>query len=111
MPGEECRHNLLYWRYGEYAGIGAGAHGRVIGSNGRWATSTERQPERWLAAVEADGRAIVEASVLTPDEQADEALLMGLRLSEGIDLDGLRKIAGASPGEPAVERLIARGLL
>lgn len=111
MPGEECRHNLLYWRYGEYAGIGAGAHGRVIGSNGRWATSTERQPERWLAAVEADGHAIVEASVLTPDEQADEALLMGLRLSEGIDLDGLRKIAGASPSEPAVERLIARGLL
>src|SRR5262245_9243641 len=67
MPGEECRHNLLYWRYGEYAGIGAGAHARVIGGNGRWATSTERQPERWLAAVEANGHGIVEASVLTPE--------------------------------------------
>ena len=51
MPGEECRHNLLYWRYGEYAGIGAGAHGRVIASNGRWATSTERQPVATFALI------------------------------------------------------------
>jgi putative oxygen-independent coproporphyrinogen III oxidase len=110
-PGEECRHNLLYWRYGEYAGIGAGAHGRLVGSTGRWAMSNERQPERWLAAVEAQGHANVEASLLTPDEQADEALLMGLRLSEGIDLDRLHKIAGVCPSKPVVERLIARGLL
>jgi putative oxygen-independent coproporphyrinogen III oxidase len=111
MPGEECRHNLLYWRYGEYAGIGAGAHGRLLGSTGRWAMSSERQPERWLAAVEAQGHANVEASLLTPDEQADEALLMGLRLSEGIDLDRLRQLAGVCPSEQVVERLIARGLL
>ena len=110
-PGEECRHNLLYWRYGEYAGIGAGAHGRLVGSNGRLATSTERQPERWLAAVEANGHGIVEASALSLSEQADEALLMGLRLSEGIDLHRLRTIADAYPSEPTVERLIARGLI
>jgi putative oxygen-independent coproporphyrinogen III oxidase len=110
-PGEECRHNLLYWRYGEYAGIGAGAHGRLVGRNGRLATSTERQPERWLAAVEANGHGMVEASTLSLSEQADEALLMGLRLSEGIDLDHLRTIADAYPSEPTVERLIARGLI
>jgi putative oxygen-independent coproporphyrinogen III oxidase len=110
-PGEECRHNLLYWRYGEYAGIGAGAHGRLVGRNGRLATSTERQPERWLAAVEANGHGMVEASTLSLSEQADEALLMGLRLSEGIDLDHLRTIADAYPNEPTVERLIARGLI
>ncbi|HEU0059942.1 MAG TPA: radical SAM family heme chaperone HemW [Hyphomicrobiaceae bacterium] len=109
--GEACRHNLLYWRYGEYAGIGAGAHGRLVGSNGRWATSTERQPERWLAAVEANGHGLVEASALTPDEQADEALLMGLRLSEGIDLERLRTIAGVCPSQGAIERLSARGLI
>jgi oxygen-independent coproporphyrinogen-3 oxidase len=73
--------------------------------------SSERQPERWLAAVEAQGHANVEASLLTPDEQADEALLMGLRLSEGIDLDRLRELAGVGPSEKVVERLIARGLL
>ena len=109
--GEACRHNLLYWRYGEYAGIGAGAHGRLVLSTGRWATSTERQPERWLAAVEANGHGLAEASALTLDEQADEALLMGLRLSEGVDLERLRTIAGVCPGQEAIERLIARGLI
>ena len=59
-PGEECRHNLLYWRYGEYAGIGPGAHGRVVVDGMRHATATERQPERWAERVEADGHGIVE---------------------------------------------------
>ena len=88
-PGEECRHNLLYWRYGEYAGIGPGAHGRVVVDGARHATLTERQPERWLGRVEADGHGTVESTPLSRAEQADEALLMGLRLTEGVDLGRL----------------------
>jgi putative oxygen-independent coproporphyrinogen III oxidase len=113
-PGQECRHNLIYWRYGEYAGVGAGAHGRVIGRHGRHATSTERHPERWLAAVEAQGHAVVEDTLLSRAEQADEALLMGLRLSEGVDLQQLARLAGV-PLQPQaferIERMLARGLL
>jgi len=110
-PGQECRHNLIYWRYGEYAGVGAGAHGRLIDRHGRHATSTERQPERWLAAVEAHGHGMVEDTLLTGGEQADEALLMGLRLSEGVDLDRLARLAGVTLAPQAIDRLRARGLL
>jgi putative oxygen-independent coproporphyrinogen III oxidase len=110
-PGEECRHNLLYWRYGEYAGIGAGAHGRRIASDGRHATSTERNPERWLAAVEATGHGLLEDTLLTPAEEADEALLMGLRLSAGLDLADLERLAGARPSAAALERLVRHGLI
>ena len=110
-PGEECRHNLTYWRYGEYAGVGAGAHGRVLAPGGRRATVTERHPERWLAQVEANGHGIVEDTLLTSAEQADEALLMGLRLTEGLDLDRLERVAGTRPSRPAIARLIAHGLL
>jgi putative oxygen-independent coproporphyrinogen III oxidase len=111
VPGEECRHNLVYWRYGEYAGVGAGAHGRLSGEDGRRATSTERNPERWLTAVETQGHAIVEEELLTAAEQADEALLMGLRLSEGVDLRRLAQIAGLAPSPRAIDRMLARGLL
>ena len=110
-PGAECRHNLTYWRYGEYAGVGAGAHGRLIDTHGRLATSTERLPERWLAAVEAHGHGILEEVRLTAGEQADEALLMGLRVAEGIDLERLEAIAGVAPSRQAIERMIARGLI
>ena len=110
-PGEECRHNLLYWRYGEYAGVGAGAHGRRITSDGRHATSTELNPERWLAAVEAAGQALLEDTLLTPAEAADEALLMGLRLSEGLDLADLHRLAGVRPRAEAVARLARHGLI
>jgi putative oxygen-independent coproporphyrinogen III oxidase len=110
-PGEECRHNLIYWRYGEYAGVGAGAHGRLLARDGRRATSTERQPERWLAAVEANGHGLIEDVPLTAAEQADEALLMGLRLSEGIDLARLQRQTGLGPSRQAIERLSTRGLI
>jgi oxygen-independent coproporphyrinogen-3 oxidase len=109
--GEECRHNLLYWRYGEYAGIGAGAHGRRKASDGRHATSAERNPERWLAAVEANGHGLIEDTRLTAAEEADEFLLMGLRLAEGVDLKGLARIAGAGPDRPTVARLAAQALI
>src|SRR5205823_4143778 len=84
-PGTECRHNLVYWRYHEYVGVGPGAHGRVVVDGKRHATSTERRPESWLMRVEANGHGIVSDEVLTRAEQADEYLLMGLRLAEGID--------------------------
>lgn len=86
--GAQSQHNLLYWRYGQYAGFGPGAHGRFVenGRSERRVTMMERQPERWLAQVEATGNGIGEEEYLTEAEQADEMLLMGLRLDEGLDL-------------------------
>lgn len=94
--GEESRHNMLYWRYGEYAGVGPGAHGRVIAGTQRRATSTERQPEAWVARVEAAGDGLVADEALGAAEVADELLLMGLRLSNGLDLARLARLAGVS---------------
>jgi oxygen-independent coproporphyrinogen-3 oxidase len=104
-PGEESRHNLLYWRYGEYAGIGAGAHGRLIVDGARTATSTERNPEQWAARVARNGHGRTEASALSRAEQADECLLMGLRLAEGLDLARLAAIGGVRPSPAVLERL------
>ena len=81
-PGEESRHNLAYWRYEDYCGIGPGAHGR----RGELATTRHRKPENWLEAVARQGHGIAEARPLGMREQAAEAMLMGLRLAEGIDL-------------------------
>ena len=96
-PGEESRHNLLYWRYGEYVGVGAGAHGRLVLDGRRHAIVTERQPERWLERVEGTGHGAMEITALSDAEQADEALLMGLRLAEGLDLDRLAAVGGLDP--------------
>jgi oxygen-independent coproporphyrinogen-3 oxidase len=104
-PGEECRHNLLYWRYGEYAGLGPGAHGRVVAGGVRQATAAERNPERWVADVEARGHGLAEMAPLGRAEEADEALLMGLRLTEGIDLGRLAALTGFAPGEAAIAEL------
>jgi putative oxygen-independent coproporphyrinogen III oxidase len=84
-PGAECRHNLIYWRGDEYAGIGPGAHGRLDIDGARHAIATERRPEAWLMRVEASGHGVVTDDLLNSEERADEFLLMGLRLSEGID--------------------------
>ena len=89
-PGGESRHNLIYWRAQEYAGVGPGAHGRLnIGrldiDGARHAVATEKRPEAWLARVESDGHGVITDDVLTREEMADEFLLMGLRLAEGID--------------------------
>jgi putative oxygen-independent coproporphyrinogen III oxidase len=84
-PGAECRHNLIYWRGHEYAGIGPGAHGRLNLGGRRYATETERRPESWLMRVEARGTGLTVDETLTPGECADEYLLMGLRLAEGIE--------------------------
>jgi putative oxygen-independent coproporphyrinogen III oxidase len=85
-PGEESRHNLIYWRYGDYLGIGPGAHGRITAGGKRIATSTIRTPEAWLARVTEQGDGLDRFDEVTTEEQGTEALLMGLRLSEGIDV-------------------------
>jgi oxygen-independent coproporphyrinogen-3 oxidase len=93
-PGGECRHNLVYWRAEEYAGIGPGAHGRLDIGVERHATATEKRPEHWLMRVEAWGHGIVSDEVLSQGEMADEFLLMGLRLAEGIDPERYARLAG-----------------
>ncbi len=93
-PGGECRHNLVYWRAHEYAGVGPGAHGRLDIEGERHATATEKRPETWLSQVEARGHGLVSDEVLTREERSDEFLLMGLRLAEGIDLARYAEVAG-----------------
>jgi putative oxygen-independent coproporphyrinogen III oxidase len=111
LPGEESRHNLLYWRYGEYVGVGPGAHGRICLDGGRRATATECSPEKWVTLVESQGHGYVEAADLTPAEEADEMLLMGLRLTEGIDLDRLSALSGLKPAKSVVANLAREGLV
>jgi len=93
-PGAESRHNLIYWRYGEYAGIGPGAHGRFVEQDRRIVTIAEKMPETWLNLVEAKGHGITGGERLTRSEEADEFLLMGLRLAEGIDVARYEALAG-----------------
>jgi oxygen-independent coproporphyrinogen-3 oxidase len=96
--GAESRHNLAYWRYRDYAGVGPGAHGR----RGGLATFRRRKPENWLAAVARNGHGIESEDALTPHERAAEALLMGLRLREGVDLARIARMSGL-PLEAIVE--------
>ncbi len=93
-PGAESRHNLIYWRYGEYVGIGPGAHGRFVEQDRRIVTIAEKMPETWLNLVEAKGHGITGGERLTRSEEADEFLLMGLRLAEGIDVARYEALAG-----------------
>ncbi len=101
--GEESRHNLAYWRYRPYLGVGPGAHGRRGGT----ATQRHRKPENWLAALERNGHGLAEETLLGLEEQATEALLMGLRLSEGVEMDAVESRLDLA----AVERLEGHGLL
>jgi oxygen-independent coproporphyrinogen-3 oxidase len=113
-PGAESRHNLTYWRYGDYAGIGPGAHGRR-GSvdGGAAATTRHRKPENWLAAVDRNGHGLQTEEPLAPHARATEALLMGLRLSEGVDVARIAALAGgtAPVDWAAVARLERLGLM
>jgi oxygen-independent coproporphyrinogen-3 oxidase len=92
-PGEACRHNLIYWRSGEWAGIGPGAHGRLNLPGARVATEAWRLPQIWLGRVEAGSGERVRTA-LTRAEQAEELLIMGLRLAEGVELARLERLAG-----------------
>lgn len=111
VPGEESRHNLLYWRYGAYAGVGPGAHGRIDCGGRRSATVTERNPERWVERVEDAGHGFIEETALTAAQQADELLLMGLRLTEGIDVSRMARHFGLMPGRSEIDNLVALGLV
>jgi oxygen-independent coproporphyrinogen-3 oxidase len=104
--GAECRHNLVYWRGQEYAGVGPGAHGRLDIDGVRHATSTEKRPEAWLMRVEANGHGLVVDDLLNSEERADEFLLMGLRLAEGIDPRRYAALSGRplDPGRIALLR-------
>ena len=107
-PGAESRHNLAYWRYLDYAGVGPGAHGRRNGLR----TVRHRKPENFLAAVARNGHGLVEEEQLTPEEAAHEALVMGLRLAEGIDPGALAsRLSVKVLDEAAVDRLAGHGLL
>ncbi|WP_294334869.1 radical SAM family heme chaperone HemW [uncultured Sphingomonas sp.] len=107
-PGAESRHNLTYWRYRDYAGIGPGAHGR----RGGLATLRHKKPENWLAALDRNGHGMEREDVLDPQDRATEALLMGLRIAEGIDLDRVAELGGGTApiDGAALNRLVRLGL-
>ncbi|WP_425286794.1 radical SAM family heme chaperone HemW [Nitratireductor soli] len=110
-PGAESRHNLVYWRYGEYVGVGPGAHGRFIENGRRHVTFTEKMPEGWLELVEAKGHGVTGGEILTRDEEADEFLLMGLRLTEGIDLPRYEALSGRTLSNRRICVLQDEGLI
>jgi oxygen-independent coproporphyrinogen-3 oxidase len=114
-PGAACRHNLIYWRYQDYVGIGPGAHGRFAESAGKRATRRSSGPEAWLEAVERDGHGTAETAVVTGRDLVEEALMMGLRLAEGIDRALFASTTGADPvtalGEQRLAPLVAAGYL
>ncbi len=114
-PGEACRHNLLYWRSGEWLGIGPGAHGRLDLDGQRLATTAWRLPKAWLERVERTGTGERTRVALSRAEQAEELLVMGLRLTEGVDLRRLEAVFGQSLDQlldqAALDRLTGDGLL
>jgi putative oxygen-independent coproporphyrinogen III oxidase len=110
-PGAECRHNLVYWRGQEYAGVGPGAHGRLDIDGERHATATEKQPETWLTRVEAEGHGLITDDELTSEERGDEFLLMGLRLAEGIEIERYQELAGRQLDPVRIADLSSHGLI
>jgi len=114
--GAQSRHNLVYWRYGDYAGIGPGAHGRLTPPNGgaegrRLATVTARAPGDWLAAVGEQGHAVVEETPVAAEDQATEYMLMAMRLAEGADLARYARLAGSPIDAARIVRLAGDGLV
>lgn len=110
-PGAESRHNLVYWRYGEYVGAGPGAHGRFVEDGRRVVTFTEKMPETWANLVEANGHGVVGGEVLHRSEEADEFLMMGLRLAEGIDLARYEDMADQPLSSKRIAVLQGEGLV
>ena len=115
IPGNESRHNLTYWRYGDYAGIGPGAHGRLTLETGPIATAAFRKPETWAEAVRNHGDGTETVTPLDAATRVDEAVMMGLRLGEGVPLARLERLGGASFADlidpRRLERLAAGGFL
>jgi oxygen-independent coproporphyrinogen-3 oxidase len=109
--GEEARHNLLYWRYGSYAGVGPGAHGRLHVNETVIATSNEKLPERWREKVSKDGVGLVEQTALAPHEASREHLLMNLRLREGLDLGAFKSRWGIAVDKARISHLEEGGFV
>lgn len=109
--GQDCQHNLIYWRYGSYVGTGPGAHGRLDVAGNYYATSTEPHPEKWKTHVAENHHGMILYEALSLQEQADEMLLMGLRLTDGIDLDQVVQRTGFAPKKAKLERLQDDGLI
>jgi oxygen-independent coproporphyrinogen-3 oxidase len=110
-PGAESRHNLIYWRYGDYAGVGPGAHGRLQLGGHRIATAGIRLPERWADAVTRQGHGLAEQSEVPDADAAREHLLMNLRLTEGLDLAAYEARWGSRPPSEKIAPLVKQGLL
>jgi putative oxygen-independent coproporphyrinogen III oxidase len=114
-PGAACRHNLIYWRYQDYVGVGPGAHGRFSEGVTKRATRRRSGPEAWLEAVERDGHGTAESTVVTGRDLVEEALMMGLRLTGGIDRTIFAANTGADPvdalSEAALAPLVKGGFL
>ncbi|WP_295042804.1 radical SAM family heme chaperone HemW [uncultured Paracoccus sp.] len=110
-PGSESRHNLVYWRQGDWAAVGPGAHGRITLPDGRFATEAHRAPGAWLHAVETQGTGESLRELVPMDEQATEYLLMSLRLSEGLDLARHARLAGSPLDPAAIDRLTDLGMV
>ncbi len=111
VTGAECLHNLVYWRGGDYAGIGPGAHGRLQTETGRLATATIKSPEEWWQHTMVQGHGMEENFVLTPEEHADELLLMGLRLTEGFDPSRCEALYGRPLDMDKQDFLAGEGLI
>ena len=105
-PGEESKHNLIYWRYGEYVGVGPGAHGRLIVDAQRHSMSCIRDPQQWFNAVSVNGHGIEIDEILSPHDEAYEYLIMGMRLSEGISLDRYEALSGKSIDTEIIDSLL-----
>jgi putative oxygen-independent coproporphyrinogen III oxidase len=114
-PGAACRHNLIYWRYQDYVGVGPGAHGRFTKGDAKRATRRTSGPEGWLAAVEREGHGTAETTDVAGRDRVEEALMMGLRMSEGIDRALFAATAGSDPvealGDKKLAPLVERGFL
>jgi len=110
-PGSESRHNLIYWRYGDYAGIGPGAHGRLQLAGKRMATAAIRLPERWRETVLQDGRAFSDFVEVPDEDAAREHLLMNLRLAEGLDLAAYEARWKTRPDAARIAALADQGML
>ena len=110
-PGSESRHNLLYWRQGDWAAVGPGAHGRLTLPHGRVATEAHRAPGAWIDAVEQHGTGELPREFIPHDEQATEYLLMAMRLSEGMDMDRFAALAGQPLRPEAIASLADLGMV
>lgn len=111
IAGQESQHNLLYWRYGEYAGVGPGAHSRIAAGAARRALTMEKHPETWRDRVSKLGTGVIIDETVDPEQQALEYLLMGLRLTEGIDISHYARLRGESVNASSMDELLRLGFI